>query len=112
MLILGILRAFRTPALCGLGAAGHLDPFPVDERIGNFSPSLVEIAPSGLAGDAQFFCRLFLFETFEIDEPDQLDLIGLKRDPLVLRLRTAAGLVTTGLRGTGNSAPEPGPSTS
>ena len=36
-------------ALHGLGTASHLDPFAVDENIGNFTPGLMEIPPRGLA---------------------------------------------------------------
>jgi hypothetical protein len=70
----------------------------------------MEIAPRGLARDPEFFCCLFLFQTFQIDEPYQLDLIGLEQDSLPFILRAAAGLVTTGFRGSGYSAPEPWPS--
>jgi hypothetical protein len=87
-----ILRAFRAPAFRCFCATGHLDSFPVNECIGNFPAGFVQVAPRGLAGDPEFFCRLFLFKSFEIDEPYQFDLIGLERDSLPL-LRVAAGFV-------------------
>ena len=72
----------------------------------------MEIAPRGLARDSEFFCRIFLFEPFEIDEPYQLDLIGLQRNAMTFFLRTAAGLVTAGFRATSDSAPQSWPSPS
>lgn len=104
-----ILRAFRAPAFRNFRAAGHLDSFAVDECIGNLASCLVQVAPCGLAGDPEFFCRLFLFEPFEIDEPYQLDLIGLQRDTLSF-FRVAAGFVAAGFRAAGYGAPEPWPS--
>jgi hypothetical protein len=67
----------RAPAFGGLCATGHLNSFAIDECIGNFPAGLVEIAPRGLARDAEFFCSLFLLKPFEVDEPDQFYLIGL-----------------------------------
>jgi hypothetical protein len=86
----------RAPAFCSFRAAGHLDTLAVDERIGNFPAGFVQVAPRGLARDPKSFRRLFLFKSFEVDEPYQFDLIRLQRDPLSLFLRAAAGLVTAG----------------
>jgi hypothetical protein len=72
-----ILRAFRAPAFSSFGAAGHLNAFPVDQCIGDLAPGFMQVAPRSFARDPEFFCCLFLFEPFEIDKPDQLDLIGL-----------------------------------
>lgn len=69
---------FRAPAFRRFRAAGHLDTFAVDKSISNFSPGFVQVAPRGLAGDPEFFCCLFLSETFNIDEPNRFDLIGLQ----------------------------------
>ena len=71
-------RAFRAAPFSGLGTAGHLDPFAVDKSIGNFAPGLMEIAPCGLPGNPQFYGSFLLFKSFEIDQADQLDLLGLE----------------------------------
>ena len=60
-LISSVPRAFRAPAFSSFCAAGHFDPFPVDECIGNFPAGFVEIAPRGLTRDPEFFCCFFLF---------------------------------------------------
>jgi hypothetical protein len=41
----------------------------------------------------ELFCRLFLFEPFEVDEPDQFDLFWFEQDPFLFIIRAAAGLV-------------------
>ena len=110
ILIRGTPRAFRAPAFRRFRAAGHLDALPVNERIGDLAPRFVEIAPGSFAGDPEPFCRFLLFKAFEINEPDQLDLVGLERDALTLFFRAAAGFVTAGFRRTVDSAPEPRPS--
>jgi hypothetical protein len=68
----------RAPAFRCFCASGHLDAFPIDQRIGNLASGFMQVAPCGLAGDSEFLSRLFLFEPFEIDEPYQFDLIGLQ----------------------------------
>jgi hypothetical protein len=92
-----ILWALRAPAFRSFCAAGHFDTLPIDECISNLFAGFMEIAPCGLTRDTEFLCRLFLFEPFEVDEPDQLDLLGLERDPLPFQFRAAAGLVAAGL---------------
>src|SRR5208283_340653 len=100
----------RAPAFCRFLAACHLDPLTVHQGIGDLAPGLVQVPPRGLPGDPQFYRRFFLFEPLKIDETDQLDLLGLQGDPAPLLLRAAAGLVTTGFRGSCNGAPESRPS--
>jgi hypothetical protein len=77
VLVSSVPGALRAPAFRCFYAAGHLDTLAVDECIGNFPPGFVEIAPCGLARDPEFFRCLFLFQPFEVDEPDQLNLIGV-----------------------------------
>jgi hypothetical protein len=88
-----ILRAFRASAFRCFCTAGHLDPFSVDQSIGDLAPGFVEIAPSGLAGDPEFLGSFFLFEPFEIDEPYQFDLIGLQGNASSFLLGTTAWLI-------------------
>jgi hypothetical protein len=99
-------RALRASSFCCFRAAGHLDPFPVDKSIGNLPSGFVQVAPRGLAGYPEFFCRLFLFEPFEIDEPDQLDLVRQERYSLSF-FRVATGFIAAGFRAAGYGAPEP-----
>jgi hypothetical protein len=104
VLVRSVTGTFRASAFSSFCAAGHLDAFSINQCIGNLAPGFMEVAPRGLAGNAEFFCRLFLFEPCEIDEPYQLDLIGLERDSLSLLLGTAAGFVTAGFRAAGYGA--------
>ena len=81
-------EAIRAPAFGCSCTAAPLDPFPVDQC--NLAPGIMQIPPCGFAGYPQSLCRLFLFKSFEVDKPDQLDLISLERcyffDPVWARL--------------------------
>jgi len=79
-----ILGAFRAPAFGSFCATSHLDTFAIHERIGDLVPCLVKIAPRGFPGDPEFLGSLFLLESFEIDETDQLNLVRLERNSLAL----------------------------
>jgi hypothetical protein len=35
----------------------------------------MQVTPCGFAGDSQSLCCLFLFKSFEIDKPDQFNLL-------------------------------------
>jgi hypothetical protein len=102
----GVPRALRAPAFCRSRAAGYLNPFPVDKSIGNLPTGFMQVAPRGLAGYSEFFCRFFLLEPFEVDEPDQLDLVWLERYSLSFH-RIATGFIAAGFRAAGYGAPEP-----
>jgi hypothetical protein len=102
-------RALRAPSLGSFCAPGHINALTIDEGIGKFAAGFVEVTPHGLAGYPETFCRLFLLKTFKVDEPYQLDLFRLERDPLPLRCMTA-GFVTPAFRGRGDHAPRTGPS--
>jgi hypothetical protein len=100
-------RAFRASPLSSLCAAGHVDTLAVDECICDLAPGFMQVAPRGLARDSHPLCRLFLFQTFEIDEPYQFNLIGLQRDALARCIGKTTGFVTAGFRAAGYGAPEP-----
>jgi hypothetical protein len=55
-------------------ASSHLDTLAIHQCIGNFFPGFVQIAPRSFTGDSQFCGGFFLFEPFEINEPDQFNL--------------------------------------
>jgi hypothetical protein len=69
------LGAFRAPAFGCFRATGHFDSFPVDQRICDLAPGFVKVPPRGLAGDSQSLGSLFLFQAFEIDKANQLNLL-------------------------------------
>ena len=67
--------ALRAPAFRRFCAAGHFDTFSIDECVSDLAPGFVQVPPCGLAGDAEFLCRFFLFKAFEIDKTDQFNLL-------------------------------------
>jgi hypothetical protein len=68
----GALRASPFSRFC---AAGHFNPFPVDQSVSDLAPGIMEIPPCGLTGNPQSLGSLFLFKAFEIDETDQFNLL-------------------------------------
>jgi hypothetical protein len=60
-------------------ASLHIDVFPVNQRVGHFAPCFMEISPGSAAGDSQGCRGCFLFKPFQIDQPEQLDLLRKER---------------------------------
>jgi hypothetical protein len=72
---LNLPKALRAPAFGCFCAASHLDSLSVDKGICYLAPGIVQVSPCGFAGDSQSLCRLFLFKSFEVDKPDQFNLL-------------------------------------
>lgn len=70
--------ALRAPTFRRFLASCHLYPLTIYKSIGDLAPGLVQVPPRCLPGNPESLCRLFLFKPFQINEPDQLDLIGLQ----------------------------------
>jgi hypothetical protein len=104
------IPALRAPAFSSFGTASHLDSLSVDKGICYLAPGIMQVPPCGFAGDSQSLCRLFLFKPFEVDKPDQFNLLRFERDAFVLFTQAAAGLVTTRFPGSFNNTPDARPS--
>jgi hypothetical protein len=75
---LNLPKALRAPAFGCFCAASHLDSLSIDKGICYLAPGIMQVSPCGFAGDPQSLCRLFLFKSFEVDKPDQFNLLRLE----------------------------------
>jgi hypothetical protein len=103
------LLAFRALPFRWFCAPCHLNPFPVDESIGNFPSGFVQIPPCSLTGDTKSLGSLFLIQPFEIDKADEFNLLRFEGDTLILYTKAAAGFVASRLPGSFNNTADARP---
>jgi hypothetical protein len=108
----GDTPAFRAMAFCCTLAPGHFDTFAIHKSIGYLFSRLVQVTPCGLARDPQPGRGFFLFESFEIDEPDEFDLFWMKKDYHPILLWAAAWFIAARFSFTFNDAADSRPAPS
>jgi hypothetical protein len=72
----------------------HLEDLSMDQGISDLSPGCMEIPPGSLPGDSEVNGSLFLFEAIEINEPENLYLVGLEGDDLLPLREATLGSIT------------------
>jgi hypothetical protein len=72
----------------------HLEDLSMDQGISDLSPGCMEIPPGGLPRDSEVNGSLLLFKAVEINEPENLYLIGLEGDGLLPLRKATLGSIT------------------